>query len=201
MIKCIISDLGNVVLFFDHRIFYQKMAGYCPYSADDIAERVRHHKDIIHSFATGKVEPTDFYAEVVRNLEAKIGQETFYRIYNDVFSLNPPVLDLFKKLKSNHHMILLSNTDVEHFGFIKKKFPEIFLFDEYILSYEVGYMKPHPEIYMMALKIAAVRADECVFLDDLEKNIQGAQRLGIKTVLYGPQTDLEAKLKQMNVII
>jgi putative hydrolase of the HAD superfamily len=201
MIKCVISDLGNVVLFFEPRIFYQKMAAYCPYSADDIAERVLRHKDIIRSFSTGKVEPTDFYTEVMRNLEAKIGQETFYRIYNDVFSLNPPILDLLNKLKSNHIMILLSNTDVEHFGFIKKKFPEIFLFDEYVLSYEIGCLKPDPNIYMMALKKAGVRADECVFLDDLEQNIEGAQRLGMNTILYGPQTDLEAKLLQMDVTI
>jgi len=177
------------------------MAEYCPYSYRDIAERVHLHKDIIRSFDTGKTEPEDFYREVIHKLEAKIGQDTFFQIYNDVFSPNPPVLDLLRRLKTNNKLILLSNTDVERFGFIKKKFPEIFLFDDYILSYEVGYIKPHPEIYIEALKKARVRAEECVFLDDLPENIERAQRLGMNVILYGPQIDLEVRLKQMNVTI
>ena len=35
---------------------------------------------------------------------------------------------------------------------VKKKFPEILIFDEYVLSFEVGFMKPHPQIYKEALK-------------------------------------------------
>jgi len=177
------------------------MAEYCPYSAHDIAERVHRHKDMIRSFDTGKTKPEDFYREVIHKLKAKIGQDTFFHIYNDVFSPNPPVLDLLKKLKTNNKLILLSNTDVERFGFIRKKFPEIFLFDEHVLSYEVGYMKPHPEIYREALKKARLRAEECVFLDDMPENIDGAQRLGMSAILYGPQIDLEVRLKQMHVAI
>ena len=200
MIKCVISDLGKVILFFDNRIFFRKMAEYCPYSARDIAERIHWHRDMIRSFDTGRLEPEDFYREVAHKFEAKIGQDAFFRIYNDVFSLNPPVLDILRRLKTRYKRILLSNTDVERFGFIKKKFPEIFLFDDYVLSYEVGYMKPHPEIYLEALKRARLRAAECVFLDDLPENIEGAQKLGMNAVLYEPQNDLEVRLKQMNVM-
>ncbi len=201
MIKCVISDLGKVILFFDNSLFFRKMAEFCPYSAQGIAERVHRHKDLIWLFDTGKIEPEEFYEQVTLKLEAKIPQDTFFRIYNDVFSANPPVLNLLRRLKTNHKLILLSNTDVQRFGFIKKNFPEILLFDDYVLSYEVGYMKPHPEIYTIALKRARVPAEECVFLDDLPENIEGAQRLGMNAILYGPQTDLEYRLKQMNVSI
>ena len=201
MIKCVISDLGKVILFFDNSLFFRKMAEFSPYSAQDITERVHRHMDLIRLFDTGKIEPEEFYEQVTLKLEAKIPQDTFFRIYNDVFSANPPVLNLLKRLKTNCKLILLSNTDVQRFGFIKKNFPEILLFDDYVLSYEVGYMKPHPEIYTIALKKARVRAEECVFLDDLPENIEGAQRLGMNAILYGPQPDLECRLKQMNVSI
>jgi HAD superfamily hydrolase (TIGR01509 family) len=199
MINCVISDLGKVILFFDNDIFFRKMAGFCPFSADEIALRIRRHKDIIRSFDTGKTEPEDFYREVVLMLDAKIGQETFFRFYNDVFTANAPVLDLLKKLKPSNTMILLSNTDVKRFGFVKKKFPAVFLFDHYVLSYEVGFMKPNPKIYKEALKKAGVPAEECVFLDDMPENIQEAQRLGMSAVLYVPQTDLEGRLKKLNM--
>ena len=201
MVKCVISDLGKVLLFFDNFIFFRKIAECSPLSAEDIAERFHRHRESIRSFDTGKIEPPDFYAEVVQKLEANVGEKSFFLMYNDVFSLNPPVLDLLRKLRTNHQTILLSNTDVERFGFIRKKFPEILLFDQYVLSYEVGYMKPHPEIYAEALKKARVPAGECVFLDDLPENIEGAQRLGMNAILYGHRTDLEVRLKQLNVAI
>ena len=201
MIRCIISDLGKVILFFDNHIFFRKLAEFCSHSAQDIAGRVHLHRDVIRAFDTGKIGPSEFYREVTERLDADIEQESFFRIYNDVFSLNPPVLDLLRRLKTGYKLILLSNTDVERFGFIKKKFPEIFLFDEYILSYEVGYMKPHPRIYEEALAAAEVRAQDCVFLDDLAVNIEGARGVGMNAILYEPQTDLAAQLKKMGVAI
>jgi FMN phosphatase YigB (HAD superfamily) len=91
---------------------------------------------------------------------------------------------------------LLSNTDTMRFGFIKRKFPEILIFDEYVLSFEVGFMKPHPQIYKEALERAGFRAKECVFIDDREENIEGAAKLGINGIHMGPQTDLEVILKE-----
>ena len=54
---------------------------------------------------------------------------------------------------------------------------------------------------MRALKKAQIRAEEGVFLDDLQENIDGAEAVGMSAVLYGPFTDLEAELKPMNVTI
>ncbi len=200
MIRCVVSDLGKVILFFDNHIFFRKMAEYCPYSSQDIAERVHGRMDLIRLFDTGKIEPADFYSEVIRNLDATVDQDIFFQIYCDVFSINPPVLDLLKSLKPRYKLILLSNTDVKRFGFIKNKFPEVLIFDDYVLSFEVGYMKPHIGIYREMLKKAQFQAKECVFLDDMPENIQGALNAGMKTILYEPHTDLEAKLKDMSVV-
>jgi len=201
MISTVISDLGKVILYFDNHIFFRNLAEYCPYSARAIAARVHGHRDMIRAFDTGKLDADDFYREVVRKLGADIGKEAFFRIYCDIFSLNPPVLDLLRRLKAGYKMILLSNTDVKRFHFIKKKFPEILFFDEYILSYEVGCLKPDPRIYKKALQKAEVRAEESVFIDDLPENIEGARGAGMNAVLYEPHTDLASELKKMNVVI
>ncbi len=201
MITCVISDLGKVILFFDNHIFFRKMAEFCPYSAADIAERVHWHRDLIRSFDTGTISSEDFYREVIQRLEAEVNQETFFKIYSDVFSLNPPVLDVLKRLKNQYKLILLSNTDVKRFGFIREAFPDVLIFDEYVLSFEVGYLKPHPQIYREALERARARAEDCVFIDDLEENIEGARNVGLETILYGPRTDLEAELRSRGLSI
>ncbi len=199
MLKCVISDLGKVILHFDNHIFFRKMARYCPYSAHDIAERVHWHRDLIRSFDSGKIEPYDFYSEVIKRLEAKIDPQKFFHFYCDIFSLDQSILNLLKRLKARYRLVLLSNTDIERFNFVKRKFPGILIFDDYILSYEVGYLKPHPEIYKAALKKAHARPEESVFIDDIKENIDGAAQAGIHTIIFDPQTDLESELKKMGI--
>jgi len=201
MVKSVISDLGKVIINFDNHIFFKKIANYCPFTEHDIAELVFENFELIHYFDTGKISPEEFYKEVICRLKAEIDNLNFYAIYNDVFSLNPPVLDVLKRVRSRSRLILLSNTDVMRFGFVKKKFPEILIFDEYVLSYEVGFMKPHPQIFKEALRKAEAEAEECVFIDDIEGNIEAALSLGINTILFGPKTDLEAELQKKGLIL
>jgi epoxide hydrolase-like predicted phosphatase len=196
MIRCVISDLGKVIIFFDNNIFFEKIADYSPHSKEEIRELALAHFELVEFFDKGEITPQDFHARVIQKLEAHIDYDTFFSIYNDVFSLNPPVLQIMKRLKRKYRLVLLSNTDTMRFGFVKKKFPEILIFDEYVLSFEVGFMKPHPQIYKEALKKAGFPAKECVFIDDREENIKAAAKLGINGIHLGPQTDLAAILKE-----
>ncbi|MFB0566114.1 MAG: HAD family hydrolase [Candidatus Aminicenantaceae bacterium] len=195
MIHTVISDLGKVIIFFDNRIFFKKMSQFCSYSEEEIGNRALGELRLVQSFDRGEIAPQEFYSEVVQRLGATIAYDEFYSIYNDVFSLNTPALEVMKKLMKNYELVLLSNTDVMRFGFIRKKFPEIMIFDHYVLSFEVGFMKPHPQIYREALKRAGTDARDCVFIDDSEENVNAAEKLGIKGVLFTPNMDLKATLK------
>jgi glucose-1-phosphatase len=195
MIRAVISDLGQVILWFDNTVFYRRMTAYCPHSEGEIREIVHRSAEFIGLFDTGKIRPQEFYARAIKKLDARVSYEDFFAAYRDVFSLNRPALDVLRKLGGEYRLILLSNTDVVRFAYIKSKFPEIFIFDEYVLSFEVGAMKPHPEIYRKALKRGGVGAPEAVFIDDLEENIKAAEKLGLKSILYKPDTDLEKELR------
>jgi epoxide hydrolase-like predicted phosphatase len=58
------------------------------------------------------------------------------------------------------------------------------LFDEVVLSGEVGLRKPEPAILVLAAERLGVRAEECVFVDDLRSNVAAAAELGMATVLH-----------------
>ncbi len=195
MIRTIISDLGKVVLWFDNKIFFRKMAACCSIPEEKIREVVHRRAEMIELFDTGRITPQQFYSRATGELDASVSYEDFFAAYSDVFWLNPPVIKLYKKLKGKYRLILLSNTDVVRFSFIREKFPEILIFDAYVLSFEVGVMKPHRRIYQEALRRAEAEAPACVFIDDMEENIRGAADLGIKTILYQPGTDLVRELR------
>lgn len=199
MIKSIISDLGNVLIFFDNNIFFDKIAEYSPLSEDEVIREVLAHLELSRSFDMGKVTPEKFYLQATQIFKATVDKTAFFSIYNDIFSLNMPIVGLLKSLQSRYKLVLCSNTDVERFGFVKKKFPEVMLFDKYVVSYEVGFMKPHPRIYEAALEEAGTRPEESVFIDDREENIIAAEKLGLQTILLNPDTNLEHELQKIGV--
>jgi putative hydrolase of the HAD superfamily len=199
MIKSIISDLGNVLIFFDNNIFFDKIAEYSPLSEDEVIREVLAHLELSRSFDMGKVTPEKFYLQATQIFKAKIDKTAFFSIYNDIFSLNMPIVGLLKSLQSRYKLVLCSNTDVERFGFVKKKFPAVMLFEKYVVSYEVGFMKPHPRIYEAALEEAGTKPEESVFIDDREENIIAAEKLGLQTILLNPDTNLEHELQKIGV--
>jgi len=199
MIKSIISDLGKVIVDFDNNRFFSGLSRYCSYSFDEIVRRSRDHLDIHFAFDRGEISPQEFYLKVKQILSADLEQDEFFRLYNDIFSLNEKVMVTFQKLKGKYKLLILSNTDPERFGFIKKTFPDILDFDYFVLSYEQGFLKPQEEIYKVALKKAQALPFECVFIDDMEENISAAASLGFNTIHFKPGTDLRAELRGFQV--
>jgi len=200
MIKCIISDMGNVFISFDNEIFFKKIAANTSLSQSDVAGLVSENIEILKSFDKGEISPTEFFNKAVRILKNNFDYNQFFKIYNDVFDLRAKELQILKKMKENYRVILLSNTDVMRYGFIKKNFPEMLIFDAYVLSYEEGYMKPDPRIYKAALKKAEAQADECLFIDDKEDNIDAATALGINTIHFTEGADLAAELRKLELV-
>jgi len=194
MISTIISDLGKVVLWFDNTIFYRKMTAYCDKSVDELRALVHGNFEIIDLFDEGALTPREFYERAAALLGVRVRYDEFVAAFVDVFTRNQPVIDLYRKLKGRLKLVLLSNTDPLRFGFVQEHFPDIFFFDGYVLSYEVRALKPGPRIYEEALARAGAPPTSCVFVDDMEENIAGAAALGIRTILYKPDTDLERAL-------
>jgi putative hydrolase of the HAD superfamily len=198
MIRAVISDLGQVVLWFDNDIFIRKLSARCGLSMDRIKETAHWNMDLITAFDKGGIPPREFYERIVTAVDARMSREEFFAIYNDIFWLNAPALEVLKRVKPiGSKLLLLSNTDPERFGFVRKKFSQILIFDDYVLSYELGLTKPEPGIYREAARRAGCAAEECVFIDDLPENVAVAVSLGMKGVVYAPATDLAAELARL----
>jgi len=194
MIKAIISDMGQVVLWFDNSRFYRRLSQVSSFNEEQIRQMVRDHFDLIELFDKGQISPQEFYTKIISLTGARLTFEDFQGAYCDVFSPNYPVIEILKRARNSYRLVLLSNTDILRFSFIQQRFPEVMIFDSLVLSYHVGLMKPHPRIYQIALEAAQVRPPEAIFIDDLEENVRMAEALGMATILYRPETDLEKAL-------
>jgi HAD superfamily hydrolase (TIGR01509 family) len=200
MIRAVISDLGQVVLWFDNDIFIRKLSAHCDLSVEEIKEAAHANMELITAFDKGGISPREFYERIVKAVGARISREEFFAIYNDIFWLNARAVEVLKRVKATgSKLLLLSNTDPERFGFVRKRFSQILIFDDYVLSYKLGLVKPEPGIYQEAARRAGCAADACVFIDDLPENVEAAVSLGAKGVVYAPTTDLAAALRELGL--
>ncbi|MNT59631.1 Alpha-D-glucose-1-phosphate phosphatase YihX [compost metagenome] len=58
------------------------------------------------------------------------------------------------------------------------------LFDVVVLSSDIGMTKPNPAIFEFTATKLGLLPEECIMIDDLLLNIEGAQQTGMKGVVY-----------------
>jgi len=199
VIKAVISDMGNVILPFDISLFLRKIAEYSSLKKDEVIKIPILHYGLIESFCKGEISPKKYYDSMKEIFKADIKFKEFRKIYCDIFSLDNSVLKTLNELKDKTKLLLLSNTDTLHFNFIKKRYPEILIFDDYILSYETGWVKPEDEIFRVALEKSEENPENIVFIDDREENIQAAEKTGMKTIHFDSKMDLKVELEKLGI--
>lgn len=71
--------------------------------------------------------------------------------------------------------------------------------DGAVFSYQVHQMKPEPEIYRTLLTKYGLKAEECVFLDDRQVNIDGAKAQGMEGIVFTSYEEAVERLKEYGV--
>jgi epoxide hydrolase-like predicted phosphatase len=74
------------------------------------------------------------------------------------------------------------------------------LFDTSVISAEVHMHKPQPEIYLLAAERLEVRPEECIFVDDLRENCDGAEAVGMTAVRHRSAGETIARLTELTGI-
>jgi len=88
----------------------------------------------------------------------------------------------------------LSNWSAETFPLVKSRFEFLGWFDEIIISGHVKMAKPDPAIFELLLQRINRKADQCLFIDDNERNILAADKLGFQTIHFTSADNLHAEM-------
>jgi glucose-1-phosphatase len=194
MIKTVIFDLGKVIVPFDFARGYRAMAELCSYAPEEIPRRIG-STDLVRRFECGEVAPEQFVEQLCRTLDLQLEYEHFCRIWSSI-SLPETLIpeSLLQGLKKRYRLLLLSNTNAIHFSMIRESYPLLRHFDDYVLSYEVGALKPSPRIYVEAIARAQCAPEECFFTDDIAEYVAAASKAGMDAVQFQSAAQIEAEL-------
>lgn len=118
---------------------------------------------------------------------------------NKRMSANQSLVQFAWQLKRRYKLGLLSNAQKGRIEQIVVDYGMEDLFDELIISAEIGVVKPHKGIFEYALNKFAVAPAEAVFIDDRQSNVDAASRYGIASVLFIDTTTLAVQLEALGV--
>lgn len=199
LIKTIIFDLGGVIVPFDFKRGYARMAPLCRFPAEEIPQRLR-GTDLVTRFESGRIEPRAFVTELSGILDLRTTYDEFCALWTSIFLPETLIPASFlESLKEKYRLLLLSNTNAIHFEMIQREYPLLKNFDHFVLSYKVGAMKPSPEIYRAALANANCLPEQCFFTDDLLPYIEGARAHGIQAVQFQGFEDLKQAMQAQGI--
>jgi putative hydrolase of the HAD superfamily len=71
------------------------------------------------------------------------------------------------------------------------------LFDAVVISAEVGLHKPQPEIYLLAAERLGIEPAQCLFVDDLKENCEGAEAVGMTAIRHRDAPETIARLAEL----
>jgi FMN phosphatase YigB (HAD superfamily) len=201
MIKAVIFDLGKVIVPFDFSRAYRAMAELCPYSAEDIPKRIGSvPTDLLRRFESGQIEPEHFVEQLCGILELRVEYPQFCELFSSIFLADTLIPEsMLEGLRRRYRLLLLSNTNAIHFPMIRQNYPLLRHFDDFILSYEVGAMKPSPRIYEEAIARAQCAAGECFFTDDIAEYVVGAREAGLDAVQFQSAAQIQSELSKRGV--
>ena len=182
--KAIIFDLGAVILNINYQNTideFTKLGVINP--ATFYSKKVQ--TNLFNQIETGMISSNEFLKALQKETKnANINQVE--KAWNAMLlDLPEERIQLIEKLKNNHSIYLLSNTNAIHIDAIKKQLGKrkwlafCKLFDKMYLSHELGLRKPDVKIFEYILKEQKLKAEEVFFIDDSPQHIASAKKIGI----------------------
>jgi FMN phosphatase YigB (HAD superfamily) len=199
----LIFDFGNVVGFFDYLRACERFGKHLgmtgPAFRDLLIERG--FARLLAEFESGRIEPEAFADRVMERSGIRLPFSDFVRAWEDIFWENESIARLIIFLKSKGYPLYLgSNTNRLHAAHYRRQFAATLdLFDGFILSHEVGHMKPAREFFDACVRAAGVPASSHVFIDDIAENVEAAREAGLHAIRYVDTPNLMIGLARAGV--
>lgn len=151
--------------------------------------------DVNHSADYGYIS----HEEYLQGMAELIGMQPddIEKIARERFIRNEPLVEFVRSLRPRYKTALLSNVgnSVIETLFTPKELDS--LFDVVVLSWEIGMVKPYPEIFELTASRLQLPPEECVMIDDLPKNTDGAEVTGMKGLVYSSVQQIKNDLQDL----
>lgn len=201
MIKNIVFDIGNVLVDFRWREFLAEKGFDEPMMKRIIKASVASpYWDEFDRGALTEEEAMKAFLSIDPEIEEEL--YTAYKSIVGMLKKRDYAIPWVQKLKkAGFGVYYLSNYSKKAYDECRDTIDFIPYTDGGILSFQELMIKPNPEIYRLLLSRFGLKAEECVFIDDTEKNVVAAKELGFAGIVFKTYEDTVAQLEELGVVM
>lgn len=200
-IRGIIFDIGRVLVRVDIRRAQVGLAQGLSLSPDELwsaIEKDSHWND----WQNGRISARDWHRNLSTRLGIPLSFEQFETAWNSALDPEPiHSIRLFEILARNYKLGLLSNTDTIHVARLEARYDFFHFFPPAVRTYScvLGASKPDPLIYREALRATKLKADESVYIDDIPRFVEAAEKLGLTGIRFVSPAQLYGDLRALGI--
>ncbi len=198
-IKAIIFDLGGVLIDWNPDYVFDGLFN------DE--EKKKHFYQ--HICTTDWNEQQDAGRSLKEATDELLAQHLDWKVYIEAFygrweeMLGGPIQETVQILEAlkNKRMVklyALTNWSAETFPVALKRYDFLHWFDGRVVSGEEKMRKPYPEFYQILLNRFHLKAEETLFIDDNERNVRAAEKMGIHGIWFKSAAQLKTTLEQLD---
>jgi putative hydrolase of the HAD superfamily len=207
----VISDFGGVLTtpLLGSFAAFQNETGIPPEALGKAMQRIADAdgEHPLYELERGRISEAAFLERLGTELIPELGHEPelhrFSEIYFEALEPNKPMIELMRGLRARGlRMALLTNNVREWEPLWRSMMPVDEIFELVVDSAFVGMRKPDPEIYELTLErmraldgAADLAPSDCLFVDDIEVNVEAARALGMSAVHFQANDQAVAEIE------
>jgi epoxide hydrolase-like predicted phosphatase len=183
MASALIVDFGGVLttnVFESFRAF-SEAEGLDPNAVKRLFRERGEGLALLRELERGEVEIPEFERRFAPLLGVREAEGMVQRLFAGVRA-DDRMVDAVRRVKASGKPTGLISNSWGGASYDRVEVDE--LFDAMVISGEVGLHKPEPEIFRLGAERLGVVPEDCVFVDDLRENCEGAEAVGMTAILH-----------------
>ncbi len=191
--ELVIFDLGGVLVRVERERLLERLAQE---TRKPLAwlEDIMADAKLLDPFERGHVQPKQFFQQFRERLGIAWTDEQLITAWNGILYENLETTWLLQRLRERYTLLVLTNTNVLHDEYIRQTWSVFRHVHHWIASYQVGWRKPEPEMYQLALRQARVEPRAAIYVDDTKELVDAARQLGLTGIHFRPGLKLAEEL-------
>ena len=196
MIKAVIFDLGAVVVDFTNQDYYAQLAKKTGLKFRTVEKTFDGME--LDLMEKGRMKLGTFEKKMAEKLNIKGIGLGWCDFFVENAKINFDVQELVGMLHKEYITAFISNVDKSRYIYTRKMI-NLDFFDYKFASCYIGSRKPERKIYDFAIKRMGIAYENAVFIDDLQENVDGAKKLGIKGIRFENRRKLDKELYKLGL--
>lgn len=188
MIKAVIFDLNGI--FLQSRRLSDRFQDDFGITSDVFLPKL---KEIMNYVRQPNALPAfSYWKSAFKEWNINLNEEEFWKYWFEKEKQSDRVIQYTKGLKQKEIKIFVLSNNFKERATFYNHYPWMHdAVDKAYFSWQTGFVKPDVRAWELVLKENNLKAEECIYFDDQEKNLESARSLGIESFLFIDEEELE----------